>query len=52
MKPSLSIGQVDTCDHVPIAVQFNVSRGTHLPLYGAVHLENKVHARLLSKAAA
>ena len=48
----LSIGQVDTCDHVPIAVQFNVSRGTHLPLYGAVHFENKVHARLLSKAAA
>ncbi|KVX57979.1 ABC transporter ATP-binding protein [Burkholderia cepacia] len=48
----LSIGQVDTCDHVPIAVQFNVSRGTYLPLYGAVHFDNKVQTRLLSRTVA
>ncbi|MCG5078777.1 ABC transporter ATP-binding protein [Paraburkholderia tagetis] len=47
----LGIGQVDTCDHVPIAVQFNVSRGIYLPLHGAVHFENKVRTRVLSKAA-
>ncbi|KIG07754.1 Teichoic-acid-transporting ATPase [Burkholderia sp. MR1] len=48
----LEIGHVDTCDHVPIAVQFNVARGMHLPMHGAVHLDTRVHSRLAHSATA
>lgn len=38
----LSIGLVETCDHVPIACQFRVDRAGHLPIYGATAWDNKV----------
>jgi lipopolysaccharide transport system ATP-binding protein len=38
----LSIGKVDVCDFIPLAGNFIVSRGTHLPIYGAVYWKNLV----------
>ncbi|MBB2916078.1 ABC transporter ATP-binding protein [Cupriavidus alkaliphilus] len=38
----LSIGLVETCDHVPIACQFRIDRAGHLPIYGATAWDNKV----------
>ena len=38
----LSIGQVEVCDFVPLAVNFQVSVGKSLPIYGAVYWANKV----------
>lgn len=43
----MTIGKVETCDHVPIAVQFGVTPGPYLPMHGAVRLQGHVHARLL-----
>lgn len=38
----LNMGQVEVCDFVPIAVQVKVGQGDSLPIYGAVHWNNKV----------
>jgi lipopolysaccharide transport system ATP-binding protein len=38
----LSIGQVEVCDFVPIAVQVKVNQGGSPPIYGAVYWSNKV----------
>jgi lipopolysaccharide transport system ATP-binding protein len=38
-------GEVEICDFVPIAIQFKVSRGEVLPIYGAVYWSNKVSCR-------
>lgn len=38
----LNAGQVEICDFVPIAVQIMVSRGSSLPIYGAVYWHNNV----------
>ena len=39
----LSIGRVEVCDYVPLAVNFEVARGQRLPIYGYVHWENSVN---------
>ena len=36
----LNIAQVDVCDFIPFALQFSVSRGSSLPIYGAVQWDN------------
>lgn len=38
----MSIGKVEVCDFVPLAVNFKVSRNKMLPIYGAVYWQNKV----------
>ena len=40
----LSIGKVEVCDFVPLAVSFKVARG-RAPIHGAVHWENKLSER-------
>jgi lipopolysaccharide transport system ATP-binding protein len=37
----LTIGHVEVCDFVPIAVQLKVNQGDALPIYGAVYWKNK-----------
>ena len=44
----LSIGKVEVCDFVPIAVQVSVSRGSRLPMYGAVYWENELDVQRFS----
>lgn len=41
-----SIGDVEVCDFIPLAVNFSVSRGSHLPIYGAVHWPNTLNTSL------
>jgi len=38
----VSIGNVEVCDFIPIAHQFKMGRGDALPIYGAVHWNNRV----------
>jgi lipopolysaccharide transport system ATP-binding protein len=38
----LSIGQVEVCDFIPLAVNFQVAVGKSLPIYGAAHWANKI----------
>jgi lipopolysaccharide transport system ATP-binding protein len=38
----LSIGQVEVCDFVPLAVNFQVAVGKSLPIYGAAYWANKI----------
>ena len=38
----LSIGKVEVCDFVPIAAQVSVTRGSRLPIYGAIYWENEL----------
>jgi lipopolysaccharide transport system ATP-binding protein len=38
----LSIGQVEVCDFVPLAVNFQVAVGKCLPIYGAAYWANKI----------
>lgn len=39
---NLEIGEVDYCDYVPYALQFQVQKRKETPMYGCVHLENTV----------
>ncbi|GEC94382.1 sugar ABC transporter ATP-binding protein [Zoogloea ramigera] len=45
----LTVGSVETCDHVPIALQFRMNRG-RLPLYGAMRLDAALQVRNCSEA--
>lgn len=42
----LAIGDVEVCDFIPLAVNFSVLRGKHLPLYGSVHWPNSLKTNL------
>lgn len=42
---NLSIGLVETCDHVPMATQFRLHLSGHLPVHGAVLLDTEVGVR-------
>lgn len=43
----LSIGEVEVCDFVPLAVQLKVVRGESLPMHGAVHWSNSIYCELV-----
>ena len=44
----LTIAKVEVCDFVPLAVNFQVSRGQHMPIHGATYWPNKVSQHRLS----
>ena len=42
---NLRLGDVDVADFIPISAKFSVGQGENLPIYGAVHWQNKLHIR-------
>ncbi len=42
----LASGQVEICDFAPLATNFQVICGDHLPIYGAVHWQNKIAVQM------
>lgn len=44
----LNLGQVEVCDFVPLAKNFQVTRGNNLPLYGYVYWPNKISVKRFS----
>lgn len=46
----LTIGKVEICDFVPLAVNFEVVSGKHLPIYGVAYWPNKLSVNRSSAA--
>lgn len=46
----LTVGAVDVCDFVPFALQFQLGRGSSLPIYAAVHWPNELKIEQLGDA--